>query len=102
MKIIIVLIVLTGFILGTYVLADNIDSTYKYSWGENIGWLNWAPIYNSAEYGVTVYDECLTGYIWAENSGWLKTGDARCAGSDCCQTGTSYGYEKTRCIHSPL
>ncbi len=67
------------------VLAANIDSTYKYSWGENIGWLNWAE--------VTVYDECLTGYIWAENSGWIKTGDDSCAGSDCCQAGTNYGYE---------
>ncbi len=95
MRIIFLIIIcfLFSVIFGTSVLADNIDSTYKYSWAENIGWLNWAPIYNSTEYGVTVYDECLTGYIWAENGGWIKTGDISCAGSDCCQTGASYGYE---------
>lgn len=74
-------------------MADNIDATYKYSWGENIGWMNWKPSYGGTDYGVTVYDECLTGYIWAENAGWIKVGDTSCTGGDCCQSGTSYGYE---------
>ena len=85
--------VFSSSVLGTAVLASNIDSTYKYSWGENIGWMNWAPTYNGTEYGVTVYTECLTGYIWGENVGWIKLGDNSCTGNDCCQTGTSYGYE---------
>ena len=90
---IIILIIFTFLLSPVFSTADNIDSTYKYSWGENVGWMNWAPIYNSTEYGVTVYDECLTGYIWTENAGWIKTGDTSCAGGDCCQSGTTKGYE---------
>ena len=69
----------------------NIDSTYKYAWGENIGWTNWRPYYG----GVTVYSECLTGYTWNENVGWIKIGDnsSNCTDNDCCQNGTSKGYE---------
>jgi hypothetical protein len=90
---IIVLAVFSFLLSPILSIADNIDSTNKYSWGENIGWMNWAPIYDSTEYGVTVYDECLTGYIWTENAGWIKVGDMSCSGGDCCQAGTTKGYE---------
>ena len=92
-KVIIFLIILSFLALPVISMADNIDSTYKYSWGENIGWMNWKPSYAGTDYGVTVYNECLTGYIWAENAGWIKLGDTSCAGGDCCQTGTTKGYE---------
>jgi len=92
-KVIIFLIILSFLVLPVILMADNIDSTYKYSWGENIGWMNWKPSYGGTDYGVTVYNECLTGYIWAENVGWIKLGDTSCAGGDCCQTGTTKGYE---------
>jgi len=92
-KTIIFLTILSFLALPVILMADNIDSTYKYSWGENIGWMNWKPSYGGTDYGVTVYNECLTGYIWAENAGWIKVGDTSCTGSDCCQSGTSYGYE---------
>jgi len=92
-KVIIFLIILSFLALPVILVADNIDSTYKYSWGENIGWMNWKPSYGGTDYGVTVYNECLTGYIWAENAGWTKVGDTSCAGGDCCQTGTIKGYE---------
>ena len=88
-----ILIIFTALFFPILLIADNIDSTYKYSWGENIGWMNWKPSYGGTDYGVTVYNECLTGYIWAENAGWIKIGDDSCTGSDCCQSGTSYGYE---------
>ncbi len=65
----------------------------NYSWGENVGWQNWKPKYSGTDYGVTVYDECLTGYVWNENIGWIKLGDTSCTGGDCCQSGTSKGYE---------
>ena len=86
-------LVIIALFFPILLMADNIDSTYKYSWGENIGWMNWKPSYGGTDYGVTVYNECLTGYIWAENAGWIKLGDTSCAGGDCCQTGTTKGYE---------
>ena len=79
--------------LPTGISADNIDATYKYSWGENTGRMNWATTPGSVEKGVTVYSECLTGYIWGENHGWMSVGDTGCAGGDCCQSGTAKGYE---------
>lgn len=45
-----------------------IDSTYKYAWGENIGWLN----FGTTEGNIRVTDSALTGYIWAENIGWIS------------------------------
>ena len=48
----------------------NIDSTYKYAWSENAGWLNFRPTNG----GVTDYATYLSGYAWAENIGWIKLG----------------------------
>ena len=49
--------------------AENIDPDddgSQYSYGENVGWLNWEP---SQGPGVTVGDYTVTGYLWAENIG---------------------------------
>ena len=48
----------------------NIDSTDKYAWSENAGWLNFRPTNG----GVTVHETYLSGYAWAENIGWVKLG----------------------------
>ncbi len=48
----------------------NIDTTKKYAWSENAGWLNFRP----TDAGVTVHDTYLSGYAWAENIGWVKLG----------------------------
>ena len=48
----------------------NIDTTNKYAWPENAGWLNFRPTNG----GVTVNDTYLSGYAWAENVGWIKLG----------------------------
>ena len=82
-KAIIFLVILSFFASPVILMADNIDSTYKYSWGENIGWMNWKPSYAGTDYGVTVYNECLTGYIWAENAGWISL---NCSNTDSCAT----------------
>ena len=46
-----------------------------YAWGENIGWVNFAPTHG----GVTVHEAgpngYLSGHAWAENVGWIKVGD---------------------------
>jgi len=88
-----ILIIFIVLFFPILLMADNIDSTYKYSWGENVGWMNWKPSYGGTDCGVTVYNKCLTGYIWTENAGWIKVGDTSCAGGNCCQTGTTKGYE---------
>ena len=48
----------------------NIDTTNKYAWSENGGWLNFRPTNG----GVTVHGTYLSGYAWAENIGWIKLG----------------------------
>jgi len=77
-------------LLAILVSAANIppagQEDHKWSWGENIGWQNWAPTHGG---GGMVYDDCLYGYVWAENVGWIKLGTS----TDACQTGTAKGYE---------
>ena len=54
-------------------IVDDVPPAYnKWSWGENIGWMNWKPSFGGTDYGVTVYDDRLEGYIWAENVGWIN------------------------------
>ena len=48
----------------------NVDTTNKYAWSENSGWLNFRP----SNGGVTVKGTYLSGYAWAENIGWIKLG----------------------------
>lgn len=72
-----IIVILLFFILMEQLIAvdfafaaettGTIDSTYKYAWGENIGWLN----FGTAEGNVRVADTALSGYIWAENAGWI-------------------------------
>jgi hypothetical protein len=47
--------------------AGNINTTDKWAWGTNVGWVNFSP----TDGGVTVYDDHLEGYAWAENIGWI-------------------------------
>ncbi|HYE02876.1 MAG TPA: GC-type dockerin domain-anchored protein [Phycisphaerales bacterium] len=51
-----------------------IDPAHKFSWGENIGWMNWADA-NAGTQGVRVHSTYLTGFIWCENVGWINLGD---------------------------
>jgi hypothetical protein len=45
-----------------------IDSTYKYAWGENIGWIN----FGCSNCNVHITDSTLTGYAWSDNYGWIN------------------------------
>jgi len=66
------------FISGIFVFYENkvfasetdgtIDSSDKYAWGENIGWLN----FGTTEGDIHITDSALTGYIWGENIGWIS------------------------------
>jgi hypothetical protein len=66
-------VLIVGIVLclvGVAYAAGNIDSTYKWAWGTNVGWINFAPTHG----GVTVYDDHLEGYAWGENIGWIRMG----------------------------
>lgn len=61
------------------VWAANIDSSQKFAWGENIGWITFE--------GVTVSSSALTGYAWGENVGWISLD---CSNTSSCAS-VSYG-----------
>jgi hypothetical protein len=63
---------------------DRIDGERKWSWGENIGWMNWR---DAGPHGVRVNEGFLSGWIWSENVGWISLGD----GSPDSSGGTQYG-----------
>ncbi len=45
-----------------------IDTTYKYAWGENTGWIN----FGCAFCDVAITDTVFTGNIWSSEYGWIK------------------------------
>jgi len=45
-----------------------IGTTYKYAWGENIGWIN----FGTTNGNVHVTDSGLSGYALGENVGWIN------------------------------
>lgn len=75
------LILVGFFLISNIVLAASgtIDSTDKYAWGENIGWIN----FGTSEGDVEVSDSELTGYAWGENVGWISL---NCSNTDSCAT----------------
>lgn len=44
----------------------------QYAWGENMGWINFAPTTNGAYEGLTVTDTAVTGYAWSTQFGWIN------------------------------
>jgi hypothetical protein len=59
--------------------AGNIDpgnADRQYAYGENIGWVNFQPLYA----GATVSSEKLTGFVWSENIGWINLSPASYGG----------------------
>jgi len=64
------LFLVTIFCFANFALAaeGTIDPDYKYAWGENMGWLNFAATNGD----VVVSDTALTGYVWSENYGWIN------------------------------
>ena len=51
--------------------ASNISANHSFSYGANIGWLEWRP---SATDGVTLGELYLSGKIWSANCGWIDLG----------------------------
>jgi len=45
-----------------------IDTTDKYAWGENVGWIN----FGCTNCSVAITDTVITGYAWSEEYGWIN------------------------------
>jgi hypothetical protein len=56
-------------LVGVAYAAGNIDSTYKYAWGTNVGWINFNPSHSQVTVDPVSGD--FDGYAWAENVGWI-------------------------------
>lgn len=65
-----------GLALLSVPLHGMIDSTARFAWAENLGWVNLAPEHG----GVTVQFDgergWLGGHAWSENAGWIRFGVA--------------------------
>jgi len=48
-----------------------IDPTYKYAWGENVGFID----FGSEAGNVHITDDALSGYAYGENIGWIIFGE---------------------------
>ncbi len=63
-------LVLLGLLGLVRAATGNVDSTDKWVWSTNAGWVNFRPDHG----GVTVYLDHLEGYAWGENIGWIRLG----------------------------
>ncbi|KKR43003.1 hypothetical protein A2356_00070 [Candidatus Nomurabacteria bacterium RIFOXYB1_FULL_39_16] len=45
-----------------------VDGTYKYAWGENIGWIN----FGCSGCDVEITDDAVTGNAWSSQFGWIN------------------------------
>jgi hypothetical protein len=72
--------------LAALAQPSNIDPTNKWSWGENIGFMNWRDAGSPpASQGALLNPDFLSGFVWGENVGFINLGDGSPA------NGTAYG-----------
>jgi len=82
-----ILLALIFLLVAAQVLmaSTTVSDTDKYSWGPNIGWLNWQ---GDKTHGVEFNNsDFLSGYIWSANCGWINLGDGSPA------NGTAYAND---------
>ena len=54
---------------------DNNATDKRFAWGENIGWVNFAPK-TLTMLDLPYFDEHIaSGFAWAENAGWINLGN---------------------------
>ncbi len=49
-----------------------VSATTKYAWGENMGWINFAPQNGDTYTGIHITDTAVTGYAWSAAVGWIN------------------------------
>lgn len=59
-----ILIIFFFCVLQTPIFAGTVGTEYKYSWSDNIGYVNFE--------NVIVTDTHLSGYAWSKTHGWIK------------------------------
>ena len=70
--------------------TSNVSATDKWSWGENIGFMNWHDAGTpTGDQGVSFNSDHLSGFVWCENIGWINLGNG--AGPYVNTNGTNYG-----------
>ena len=61
---------------GATVYASDTNGTIRadshYAWGENMGWVNFAPSTHGVYGGLVVTDTAITGYAWSAQFGWIN------------------------------
>ncbi|PKL72162.1 hypothetical protein CVV26_02730 [Candidatus Kuenenbacteria bacterium HGW-Kuenenbacteria-1] len=72
-KSLVLIFLLTGFLMSAnFAFASSTDGTInssnKYAWAENIGWINFGTINGN----VHITDVSLSGYALSENIGWIN------------------------------
>src|SRR6185295_16893447 len=70
MKTFITTFLLIGLIVTVHA-ASTINPANKFSYGANIGWLDWRGDTNS---GAVIGEYVCSGYIWSANVGWIHLG----------------------------
>src|SRR5215472_3092441 len=66
---------LCRFVVLTWVVeataATTINSTNRYSYGANLGWIDWRSDTNN---GAVIGEYVCSGYLYAANVGWISLG----------------------------
>jgi hypothetical protein len=70
--------------------SSSIDPARSFSWGANIGWVDWHP---SAVHGAQVSEFICAGYLYSANLGWIHLGNGHPASGIRYRndSGTDYG-----------
>ena len=63
-------LLLVGSVASCWALTT-INTTNKYAYGANVGWIDWRGDTNS---GAVIGEYVCSGYIWAANVGWINLG----------------------------
>jgi len=69
------------FLLGTALpittakAETTIDTTNKYAWGANTGWINFRPDSTGTPSGLVFGESYLSGFAYSANTGWINFGD---------------------------
>ncbi|MCB2155871.1 hypothetical protein KQI84_13395 [bacterium] len=79
---------LLALLAGGALAQSNIDPSHSFAWSENLGWIT---LYPSAQYGVVVTADHLSGHAYGENAGWIWFGDGPDNGTTYTNVGTDHG-----------
>lgn len=104
------LLILLGLLValtGDRIFAgSSVKATARYSWGANIGWIDWrADLTHGADF---VAPPVASGYIYSANIGWIYLGSGRPVGgrkysnttADDCGVNIDYLTDKNYCLLS--